>query len=118
MAAQFKRPEKKIDYEKMSKEEGFKCFKKLLTDLGVTATWRWEDAHRIVQNEERAKCLKTVHDRKQAFNEFINEYRQREKQESKQKRTQVCLIFNFVVKRAVYTNVRRGKNSHFSVQIF
>ena len=84
-----KRQEKKVDYEKMTREEGFKCFKKLLTDLGVTATWRWEDARRIVQGEERTKALKTIHDQKQAFNEFISEYKQRERLEIRQKRTHV-----------------------------
>ena len=82
-----KKPDKKVDFEKLSKEEAFKIFKKLLSDLGVTATWRWEDARRIIQNEERVKSLKTIHDQKLAFNEYISEYKQRERQESRQKKT-------------------------------
>lgn len=57
--------------------------------MGVTATWRWEDTNRLIQNDERSKCLKTIHDRKQAFNEYVSDYKQRERLESRQKRSHV-----------------------------
>lgn len=82
----WKKPEKKIDYENLSKEEALKVFKKLLGDLGVTSTWRWKDCMRMVQNEERAKALKTIHEQKRAFDEFVLEYKQREREETRQKR--------------------------------
>jgi len=81
-----KKTEKKIDYENLTKEEASRIFKKLLSDLGVTATWHWEDAKRIVQNESRAKALKSIREQKQAFNEYIAEYKQREKEEIRQKK--------------------------------
>jgi len=59
----------------------------MLNDIGVTGTWRWEDARRAIQNEERSKALRRISDQKQAFNEYINEYKQRERQESRQKKS-------------------------------
>lgn len=82
----WKKPEKKIDYENLSKDEAQKVFKKLLGDLGVTSTWRWKDCMRMLQNEERAKALKTIHEQKRAFDAFITDYRQREREDSRQKR--------------------------------
>jgi hypothetical protein len=75
----------------MTGEEAVKAFKKMLSDLGVTATWRWEDAHRMIQGEERAKTLKTIHERKRAFQDYITEYKQREKDEARQKKAHVFL---------------------------
>lgn len=82
----WKKQEKKIDYENLSRDESYKIFKKLLSDIGVTASWRWKDTMRIIQNEERSKALKTIHDQRKAFNEYIADYRQREREETRQKK--------------------------------
>lgn len=82
----WKKSDKQIDYEKLTKEEAVKIFKKLLSELGVTSTWHWEDCRRVIQNQERAKALRTLHDQKRAFTEFTTEYRHREREEARQKR--------------------------------
>jgi len=58
----------------------------MLSELGVTGTWSWKDCERIIQYEERTKALKAIHEQKRAFNEFIAEYKQRERDEARQKR--------------------------------
>lgn len=116
---QSKKPEKKVDYEKLSKEEAFKCFKKMLTDQGVTATWRWEDARRIVQGEERARALRTIHEQKQAFNEYVSEYKQRERQEARQKKSHVlrCGVTRTIAEGAIYPDAAGGSRPQFPGQI-
>ena len=58
---------KHINYDNLSKDEAIKVFQGMLSDLGVTNSWKWEDVNRIVMDEERTKVLKTMAERKQAF---------------------------------------------------
>jgi hypothetical protein len=51
----------------MAKDEAMKVFQQLLSDLGVTSSWKWEDVNRVVMEEERSKVFKTTADRKHAF---------------------------------------------------
>lgn len=66
--------------------EKFKEFKELLRIVGATSTWRWEDARRMLHNDPRARILKTLKEQKQAFNEYIREYKLRFKKELNEKR--------------------------------
>jgi len=65
--------------------------------MGVTVTWRWEDANRVIQTDPRVKCLKTISDKKAAFNEFINDIKTREKAEAKERRQIVSISCFWVV---------------------
>lgn len=58
-------------------------FKDLLKDIGVTTSWKWEDANRIIQNDPRVKSLKSISERKQAFNDFVNEMKTRERTDAR-----------------------------------
>ena len=63
------KPAKKlpVNYDRLTREEAFEVFQGMLGDLGVAATWKWEDVNRVVQHDERVKVLRTMADRKQAF---------------------------------------------------
>ena len=60
----------------------------MLSDLGVAATWKWEDVNRVVQHDERVKVLRTMADRKQAFHDYILQLKNTEKEELREKKIQ------------------------------
>jgi hypothetical protein len=85
--------EKPKSAKEMSNEEAFKVFKKKLAELGVTTTWRWEDTKRMLMKEDWAeRLLPTMKERKRAFVDFIQDCKQRERNELKEKRQHVCSL--------------------------
>ena len=60
-----------LNIENLSREEAIEVFQGMLSDLGVAVTWKWEDVNRVVQHDERVKVLRTMADRKQAFQDYI-----------------------------------------------
>lgn len=58
-------------------------FKDLLKEMGVSTSWKWEDANRVTSNDPRAKALKSISDRKVAFNDYINDMKTRERNEAR-----------------------------------
>ena len=57
----------------------------------MTATWRWDDASRVISNDPRFKCLKTNTERKAAFNSFMDDVKSRDRTEARLRRQQVNL---------------------------
>ncbi len=84
-----KNDEKVVDYEEMNQDEREAEFRKLLIEIGTTHTWRWEDVHRILVNDERSKILKTIHEKKKIFHHYVSECKQKERQETRNKRQHV-----------------------------
>jgi len=60
-----------INFDNLSRQEAVEVFQGMLSDLGIAVTWKWEDVNRVVQNDERVKVLRTMADRKQAFQDYI-----------------------------------------------
>jgi pre-mRNA-processing factor 40 len=54
-----------------------------LESVRVESDWTWEQAMRVIINDKRYGALKTLGERKQAFNEYLA---QRKKQETEEKR--------------------------------
>ncbi|XP_004289761.1 PREDICTED: pre-mRNA-processing protein 40A-like [Fragaria vesca subsp. vesca] len=78
--------EKPIDLEPMSysnKLEAKDAFKALLESTNIGSDWTWDRAMRVIINDKRYGVLKTLGERKQAFNEFVG---QRKKQEVEERR--------------------------------
>ncbi|XP_078168020.1 pre-mRNA-processing protein 40A [Carex rostrata] len=78
--------EKKIEEEPIvyaSKQEAKSAFKALLESANVESDWSWDQAMRVIINDKRYGALKTLGERKQAFNEYLG---QRKKQELEEKR--------------------------------
>lgn len=71
------------NYDNLSKEDSLFVFKDLLREMGVTTSWKWEDANRVIQNDPRIKALKSISERKVAFNDYISEMKTRERTESR-----------------------------------
>ncbi|KAL4558956.1 hypothetical protein LXL04_031082 [Taraxacum kok-saghyz] len=86
MAVAGKVEEKVVDDEPFiyaSKQEAKVAFKALLEDVNVEADWNWEQAMRVIINDKRYGALKTLGERKQAFNEYLM---QRKKLEAEERR--------------------------------
>ena len=60
-----------VGMEFRSKEEAQNCFNQMLEDIGVQANWTWEMSVRRGYSHEFFKALKSVNDRKQAFEYYI-----------------------------------------------
>ncbi|KAL7085342.1 hypothetical protein ACP275_14G276800 [Erythranthe tilingii] len=78
--------EKPMDDEPMvyaTKQEAKNAFKALLESANVEADWSWDQAMRVIINDKRYGALKTLGERKQAFNEYLM---QRKKLEAEERR--------------------------------
>ncbi|XP_024162945.1 pre-mRNA-processing protein 40A isoform X3 [Rosa chinensis] len=78
--------EKAIDDEPLvyaSKQEAKNAFKSLLESANVHSDWTWEQAMREIINDKRYGALRTLGERKQAFNEYLG---QRKKLENEERR--------------------------------
>ncbi|KAF8410256.1 hypothetical protein HHK36_002781 [Tetracentron sinense] len=78
--------EKAVDDEPLvyaTKLEAKNAFKALLESSNVESDWTWEQAMRVIINDKRYGALKTLGERKQAFNEYLG---QKKKQEAEVRR--------------------------------
>ncbi|KZV54521.1 pre-mRNA-processing protein 40A-like [Dorcoceras hygrometricum] len=66
-----------------NKQEAKNAFKSLLESANVEADWSWDQAMRVIINDKRYSALKTLGERKQAFNEYLM---QRKKVEAEERR--------------------------------
>ncbi|KAJ1402839.1 FF domain [Sesbania bispinosa] len=55
-------------------EEAKDAFKALLESVNVGSDWTWDRAMRLIINDKRYAALKTLGERKQAFNEGLNPF--------------------------------------------
>ncbi|KAK9080223.1 hypothetical protein SSX86_001899 [Deinandra increscens subsp. villosa] len=79
--------EKTVDQETPvyeNKQDAKNAFKALLESANVASDWTWDQTMRVIINDRRYGALRTLGERKQAFNEFLV---QKKKQEAEQKRT-------------------------------
>ncbi|GAA0154324.1 hypothetical protein LIER_12340 [Lithospermum erythrorhizon] len=78
--------EKSVEDEPLvyaTKQEAKNAFKGLLESLKVESDWTWEQAMRVIINDRRYGALRTLGERKQAFNEYLM---QRKKLEAEERR--------------------------------
>lgn len=66
-----------------TKQEAKNAFKALLESANVESDWTWEQTMRVIINDKRYGALKTLGERKQAFNEYLM---QRKKQDAEERR--------------------------------
>ncbi|XP_071935640.1 pre-mRNA-processing protein 40A-like isoform X1 [Coffea arabica] len=66
-----------------NKLEAKNAFKALLETENVGSDWTWDQAMRVIINDRRYGALKSLGERKQAFNEFAS---QKKKQEAEERR--------------------------------
>ncbi|KAH9623756.1 hypothetical protein KSS87_023311 [Heliosperma pusillum] len=66
-----------------TKQEAKIAFKSLLESSNVQSDWTWDQAMKAIVNDKRYGALKTLGERKQAFNEYLG---QRKKHEAEERR--------------------------------
>lgn len=72
--------------ESLTKQEAAELMKEMLKEVGVTSTWKWDDAHRNIKSNDKYKFIKmSMQEKKSAFTDYLHEARQQE-------RTQMLLI--------------------------
>ncbi|XP_021866042.1 pre-mRNA-processing protein 40A [Spinacia oleracea] len=68
-----------------SKQEAKDAFKALLESANVESDWTWEQAMRLIINDKRYAALRSLGERKQAFNEYLTQKRKHEAEERRVK---------------------------------
>ena len=63
------------------REELYRKFKEKLKTLGITVTWKWEDVSRILFNEPEWKAIRTFSEKRNLFNEYITDLKNKEREE-------------------------------------
>ena len=63
------------------REELYQKFKDKLRTLGITLTWKWEDASRLLFNEPEWKAIRTFSEKRNLFNEYITDLKNKEREE-------------------------------------
>ena len=63
------------------REELYRKFKEKLKTLGITVTWKWEDASRLLFNEPEWKAIRTFSEKRNLFNEYITDLKNKEREE-------------------------------------
>ena len=76
-------------YDNLSKEDSIMVFNEALKDQGVSSSWKWEDANRVIIHDPRVKALKSISERKMAFNDFITDIKNKERNDARTRRQQV-----------------------------
>ncbi|KAA8545747.1 hypothetical protein F0562_020802 [Nyssa sinensis] len=78
--------EKMVDQKPMvyeNKQEAKNAFKALLESANVGSDWTWDQAMRVIINDRRYGALRSLGERKQAFNEFLG---RKKKQDAEERR--------------------------------
>ncbi|KDP44546.1 hypothetical protein JCGZ_16379 [Jatropha curcas] len=73
--------EKTVSQEPLTyadKLEAKNAFKALLESANVGSDWTWDQAMRVIINDRRYGALKTLGERKQAFNDYLGQKRKQE----------------------------------------
>ncbi|DBB01103.1 TPA: hypothetical protein ACH3X1_000995 [Trebouxia sp. C0004] len=68
-----------------TKEEAKDAFKELLAAKGVASDWSWEQTMKLIINDKRYAALKSLGEKKQCFNEYLQQRKKGEKEEERQR---------------------------------
>ncbi|KAI8346809.1 hypothetical protein B0O80DRAFT_222600 [Mortierella sp. GBAus27b] len=83
-----------------TKEEAEEAFKNLLRETGVTSTWTWEQTMRAVVSNPMYRALKTVAERKSAFQDHVDERRVQERIEERARQQRLKQDFLDLLKKS------------------
>lgn len=78
--------EKDEEPEYKTKEDRRNAFKALLLEKGVKSSMKWEEAHKLIKEDNRFNALASAGERKQVFSEFQTAAKKREKDEERIKK--------------------------------
>ncbi|MEW5316690.1 MAG: hypothetical protein WDW38_008043 [Sanguina aurantia] len=78
-------PEDPNKYVFATKAEAKDVFKELLASVKCASEWTWEQAMRVIVNDPRYAALKQLGEKKQAFNEYVQQRKNDEKEEDRKR---------------------------------
>lgn len=99
-----------LEIDKLPKAEKHKLFKDQLRKAGVTATWKWEDAERVLYAEPIWKSIKTFQEKRSLFNEYVRDCKTKEREDIKLKKEKLKCKFRQMLEEDTTLN----SNSKFS----
>lgn len=70
-------------FDNLTREDAAEVFKEALRDAGVSSSWKWEDANRVIMHDPRIKAIKAISERKQAFNDYIADIKAKERSDAR-----------------------------------
>ncbi|PKK69511.1 hypothetical protein RhiirC2_850665 [Rhizophagus irregularis] len=73
----------KIEFE--TKEDAEAAYRELLKESGVKTDWTWEQTMRAIIAKPMYRALKTLVERKQAFQDYVDDLRKKEEEEKRAK---------------------------------
>eukprot|EP00803_Ostreobium_quekettii_P011403 evm.model.scf_473.7 EVM.evm.TU.scf_473.7 scf_473:23302-33338(+) len=76
-------PEGQFQYATKAEAKG--AFKELLDFVGCTSDWTWEQAMRLIVGDKRYGALKSLGEKKNCFNEYIQERRNQEREDERKR---------------------------------
>ncbi|MCQ2815813.1 MAG: hypothetical protein MJ252_00960 [archaeon] len=91
-----------LDLSRLPKAELNKLFSDALHKIGVTYTWKFKDAERALINTPIWNAIKSYQERKNLFNEYIENYRAKEREEAKLKREKLKQKFKKMIEESPY----------------
>lgn len=74
-----------VAYACCLQEEAKDAFKELLAAKGVASDWSWEQTMKLIINDKRYAALKSLGEKKQCFNEYLQQRKKGEKEEERQR---------------------------------
>merc|ERR1711920_304265 len=79
-------PKKAAEPKWKTPEERRAAFKELLEDKGIKNNMKWDEAIKIIQEDQRFMALTKAGERKQVFAEYIQAAKKREKEEERERK--------------------------------
>ncbi|CAO2165121.1 unnamed protein product [Urochloa humidicola] len=73
-----------------TKTEAKNAFKSLLESVNVESDWTWDQTMKVIINDKRYGALNTLGERKQAFYEYLNQWKRFEAEEKRVKQRKSC----------------------------
>jgi pre-mRNA-processing factor 40 len=72
--------------ELSKKEEVRAVYIQMFQEAGVSSTWKWEDFQRIMKHDDRFNIIKTIGQKKQIFQEFLQILKKKDREDGRQKK--------------------------------
>lgn len=74
------------EQEKKRNEEIKRIYIQLFQEVGVSSTWKWDDFHRMMRDDDRYNIIKAVGQKKQIFNEYLQKLKKKDREEARLKK--------------------------------
>ena len=59
-------------------------YKGMLREMGITKTWKWEDASKAILDDDRYNAIWENDEKERLFKEYIKEAKEKEDQEKRE----------------------------------